>query len=227
MKTKILKIEKVKVDENLYPRIKWDFVTRARYYNALKSGAVFPPITVAVNSEGKNILVDGQHRLLANKDNKETHIECEILEGLTDEQIYEEAVKRNVAHGRQFSTQEIVKIAVRLKDLGYDDIKVSELTLIPLDKLTEFVAKRTTLITNTNSKTSLKSPLQHLAGVDLATEPNQSVFNSKSQIQLLDSVICLLKNNWLDTKSEVVLEKAVKIYELLVPYIPEEEIAVK
>jgi hypothetical protein len=53
METQIIKINDIVIDEELYPRIHWDFVTKAKYYNALRSGnAKFPPIAVAL-FEGK------------------------------------------------------------------------------------------------------------------------------------------------------------------------------
>lgn len=222
METKILKIKQIKLDDKLYPRFKWNYFTKAKYYNALKSGAVFPPIIVA-KLGFKYILVDGQHRLEAYKDVGETHIECEVLTGLTREQIFEEAVKRNVIHGRQFSTQEVVRIVATLKNFGYNKIKISQLVCIPAKQLKQFVADRITGITDTDEKVPLKAPLKNLAGIDLEEKPNQSIFSNTSQVQLLDSVISLLKNEWIDLNSGLVRGKLKTIYRLLIPYFIKKE----
>ena len=221
---KIIPITSIKIDEEIYPRVSVDWVTSARYYNALKSGAVFPPIVVAV-LEKKFILVDGGHRLKAHKDNKETHLKCEVLKGLTRAEIYEEAVRRNSTHGRQFSTQEVTKIIVTLENFGYDSAKISELVRIPANELKSFVAKRMTRITETNEEIYLKSPLKHLSGIIQDEMPKQDLFNSKSQIHLLSCVIDLLENKYVNRTDELVMEKLAKIYKLLPDYLILEEVA--
>lgn len=227
MKTKIIKIDKIKVDKTVYPRVDSDWVTKAKYHNALLSGAKFPPITIA-KFGSKNILVDGLHRLLAYQSTKQTHVECEVLEGLTMNKIYEEAVKRNLTHGRPFSTHEVVMIAVRLQDLGYSPAKVSELVNIPVDKITNFILKRTTLPNEDNERFALKSQLKNLAGTSQDGEPDQNIFTGRTQVNLLDSLISLIENNWLDLNSEMIMEKLIKLAGLinslnLKTILPEEE----
>ncbi len=63
MKQQLLRIEQVKVDKELYPRANVDFVTCARYLNALKSGEQFPPITVAKLGEEYNLRIGKPHHM--------------------------------------------------------------------------------------------------------------------------------------------------------------------
>ena len=59
-----LSVNDVVWDASVYPRQKWNTSTIERYAEAMRSGAVFPPITV---EEGTNRLLDGKHRLEAYK----------------------------------------------------------------------------------------------------------------------------------------------------------------
>lgn len=218
MKQKLLKIEQVKVDKDVYPRMQVDWVTCARYYNALKSGATFPPITVAKLGT-QYLLVDGAHRLKSHKDNKETHIQVEVLEGLDKKGIYLEAVKRNNSHGRQFSTQEVTQICITLEAWNMSEEEISEIVRIPAVDIKPFVAKRMTRISETQEAISLKAPLQNLAGIEVSEDFDQSRISSKSQLQMLDVVTLMLKNGWIDKDSQIIKEKLIKLYELLKPYV--------
>ncbi len=219
MKTeiKLLKISSIKMDKKLYPRTGIDWTTCARYYNALKSGAEFPPIVVA-RRRLSYVLIDGAHRLKAFKDAKETHIQVEVLIGLSDKQIYLEAIKRNASHGRQFSTQEVAKITITLKEWNMSGKDISELINIPVDKLDDFIAKRLSATTGGKSEI-LKAPLKHLAGTlqDENQITEQGVLASRGQGQLLDSVVVMLQNNWFNLESNLVKSKLHKIYKLLIP----------
>ncbi len=210
---RIIPINKVKIEKETYPRIGVDWITCARYYNALKSGAKFPPIIVA-QSDKQYFLVDGAHRLKAFKDNKETHIQVEILKGLTKEQIYLEAVKRNIIHGKQFSTQEVTSICITLEKWNLSQQEISEIVRIPTDKISPFVAKRMTRITETQEDIALKAPLRNLSQKELEFEPDQSRIFGMNQTQILDSVIKLLENNWIERDNKIVIKKLNQIHQL-------------
>lgn len=213
---KLLKIEQVKFDEETYPRMVVDWVTCARYFNALRSGAVFPPITVAILDKNY-YLVDGMHRLKAHKDNKETHIQCEVLKGLDKKQIFLEAVKRNVKHGRQFSTQEVTKICITLENWKMSQEAISEIVHIPADKITSFVAKRMTRITDTLEEVPLKASVKNLAGIPIE-KIDQKSLTGNTQLNLIESLITLLKENWIDKDNAIILKKLNKLAQLLEPY---------
>lgn len=216
-KTKLLGLKQIEIDKEVYPRISVDWVTSARYYNALKSGADFPPIVVA-KLDHRYLLVDGAHRLQAFKNNKEEHIQAEVLEGLDKPEIYKMAVKLNSQHGRQFSSQEVTQIISKLEELGVDEGIISELVGIPTDKLKPFVAKRITRVTETQDLIALKAPFRHLAGIEQEAEPEMDRFNAKSQIQVLDMAISLIENDYLNRTSEVTMEKLKKLKTLLDGY---------
>lgn len=214
MKTKILKLSEIKVDDKFYPRSMVDWMTVERYAQSMKSGAAFPKIVVAEH-QGKYILVDGAHRIGAYKRNKEEFIEAEILEGLTAEEIFIAAVKANIGHGRQFNSQERVKIILTLRDWNMSEQAISEIVRIPTDVLKPFVAKRITRITETQEIIPLKAPIHHLSEVEVSGPINQSTFSNRDQMQILNSMISLIENGWLDMKNVHVKEKVEKITQLL------------
>ena len=218
MKTKIIQIEEAICDKEIYPRNLVDWMTTYRYAKAMKSGAKFPPITVAL-FEGKNLVVDGFHRLDAYKQNKETHLEVEILKGLNKKEIFIESVKRNIGHGRQFNSQERTRIIITLEKWKISQEVISEIIRIPTDDLQPFVAKRITRITETQEEIPLKSIIRNLSRESVDEEPEQDYFANRDQLQVLNTLIILLKNKYIDTDSKIIMEKLKEVNELLEDYI--------
>lgn len=215
-KLKLLRIGSIKVDKEIYPRMHTDFVTIARYINALKSGAVFPPITVA--KLGKEyFLIDGMHRIEANKANKQTHIQAEILDLPDKKQIYLEAVKRNISHGKQFTTQEVTQIMITLEDWNLSEQQISEIIRIPATSIKPFIASRMTRITETQEQIALKNPLRHLAGGFMSQdmEEEQKDMRGTSQVDLFDDMISLFENDWIDKENPLIQSRIRKLIKLL------------
>ena len=218
METKIIEIKKVICDKEIYPRNLVDWVTTYRYAKAMQSGAKFPPITVA-SSWGKLIVVDGFHRLESLKLNKEKFIEVEVLRGLNKKQIFIESVRRNIGHGRQFNSQERTRIILTLEKWKVSQEVISEIIRIPTDDIQPFVAKRITRITETQEEIPLKSIIRNLSKGDVTEEPEQDYFANRNQLQVLNTLIILLKNKYIDTNSKIIMEKLNELNKLLENYI--------
>ena len=215
-KTKIFEISELVLDNELYPRNAMDWITSLRYSEAMKSGAKFPSIVVALCSgDGKNYVVDGFHRIDALKKLKQTHTQCEFLGELSRKEIYIEAIKRNNAHGKQFSSQERTRIIITLEKWNLSQEAISHLVAIPISELEPFIAKRMTRIGSED--VALKSPLRHLAGTEMTNVSAQQPLANRNQIQLLDGLLALLRNDWIDFGSELVREKLFNILQLLKP----------
>lgn len=212
MKTKLLKIEDIEFDEEIYPRTSKDWQNVYDYSESLKTGAVFPPITVALFNR-KYVLIDGKLRIEAYKLNKEEYIQANVLTNLSKKKMYEEAVRRNVKHGRQLSPQEKRIACLRLLDFKYTTKEVSEIVQIPLDKLTSFTAESLTN-TITGRKIVLKAPLQHLSGSqidDEVVELQKGMFGY-SQIALINNVLHLVENDLLDLQDKKIRESVSELY---------------
>jgi len=206
---RLMQLDEIHVEEKLYPRVHVDFYTVARYINAMKSGAVFPAIRVAKSSQsGLNVLVDGKHRIEAIRGCKENYIQVDFIEGLTDKEIFIEAVKSNINHGKRFTTQEVTQIAITMQDFNMSLNQISEIIRIPVDKIEPFIAKRIMRINETGQKIALKKPLipnlseyaQGPQGFEegIKVQAKSQVLDGRSQIRTVDSLITLFKNNWVE-----------------------------
>lgn len=215
MKTRILEVEQIIQDEELYPRYKENWFLTNKYAKAMQAGAVFPPITVALYAS-QFYLIDGKHRILANKKNKQKTIQAEIIRLNSKNKIFAEAVNRNVVHGAALSTQETVNCIQKLKAMNFSYEKISGIIQIPVKNIKPFVASR---ITNsvTGEEIALKAPLHHLAGekTSEAVLMTQQVYSAKSQEHVLDQFIHLLETNAFNLQNERLLNKLKVVRKLI------------
>jgi len=216
----LIKISKIIVDKSLYPRDDWSFQTAYGYSQAMLAGGKFPPIVVAM-SGGKYYLVDGRHRIEASKILKKTEIEAEIVVGWSKQRIFEEAIKRNISHGKALTVHEKRVIALRLRNWNYPPNKISGLIQVPLDKLDNFIAQRLVnaitgetiaesgrIIRSTNTPMIVKSGIKNAVNwetIDKKTvEKLQPSVYSGSQLSLLRQLINIIRAGLLDTHNKEV-----------------------
>jgi hypothetical protein len=102
-----MKISDVRVVTDLYPRIKEDSEAISRYRDSIEQ---LPPIVVARDG----ILVDGFHRVQAHKLENIEYINVENLGDISDNEIFNEAIRRNSSHGQQLSQKDKRVIAKKL-----------------------------------------------------------------------------------------------------------------
>ena len=205
MRTRLINMKDVTWKQDFYPRIKPNWLVSYQYSQAMRAGAIFPPIVVAKH-RGKLILVDGKHRMEATKLTKEKYIKATILDGLSEKQIYIEAVKSNVAHGYPLAPKEKREIILRLQDMDMSENLICELVRVPTDKLTTFVGGN--LVNDITGQVIVKAPLQHLAGGDFSydMDKQQRHFAVMSQQQLLIQVIDLIDKDMIDKKDKRTLK---------------------
>lgn len=141
MKTQILKIKEIKEKENLYPRKEYDQILVRRYADEMKAGATFPPIKVTTQGK-KFFLVDGKHRIGAYLINNEEIVEAIVLDELTDKEIFFEAVKSNLSHGKGLSEEDLESIKITLENFEYSESQISTLLRIPATKLKHLTAEK-------------------------------------------------------------------------------------
>jgi len=206
-KRRVLKIADIDERQDLYPRNNYNWQTAYDYQVSMKAGANFPPVVVTIQ-KGKFMLVDGKHRLEALKKNKETHVEAEILKPMSDKQIYIEAIKRNITHGRIFSPQEKADICVRLKDLKISTAMIAKIVNIPASKIQGFVADRISFTTQ-GEAFAVKKPLRHLSGKTVKSDTPlvQIPFQGNSQVGIIDELTALIEENLIDFKDKVVIAR--------------------
>lgn len=217
---KLISIDSVIWDANLYPRVQLDWLTSYRYSESLKSGAEFPPIVVG-EFEDKYYLIDGWHRINAYKTNKQTAIEADIIKVDSLNDIYIQAIKRNVVHGRTLSQYERAKAIVRLKEMHLDLEQIEKIICIPAQKLELFVSKRMTLETERTKSLVLKGALRHYSGEELnelerqTIEESQIPIQSRNQLQILNEFITMIQNNLFDLSNPKIEKKLKQASNLL------------
>lgn len=219
----LVNINEVVIDNELYPRTGTFWLNIYKYSENMKAGSKFPPIVLA-KIKGKNILVDGRHRLEARKLLKKDKISAILHTDWDRKKVLEEAIKSNIGHGLSLSPYEIRRLVLKLRLLKYKEKDISGLVNVPIGKLEKFVAQRAvSAITGEaiGEQVIVKAPLKHLAGETYNSEQLEIIENSqgeisaKTQINLLDQVIILLENNLIDSKNDKILERIDTIKDLI------------
>jgi hypothetical protein len=222
-KTKVLRIDQIEIDDSIYPRKSPDWITSYKYANSMRAGVVFPPITVA-RIDGKIKLVDGYHRIQANKTNKIEHIEGTVLEGLTKEQAFLKSIEMNIAHGQPLNVADRVRVIVKLKELNYPMEKISQIVHIPVNKVESFVANRVTTTTIGSKPLVLPTSVTHLSHESPIKESEsyitqESSFPTSHQIQVFKGAVKLLENPKFVRKDDKTLEVLKTLKTLLDKYL--------
>lgn len=205
MKQQVLKIKQIKIDPELYPRNKYSWYIANDYKNSMQSGAIFPPIVVALLDE-KYYLVDGRHRIEATKLLKQEHIQGVVHQGLTKKDIFVMSVKANISHGYTLSMQDKVLVIDKLEKFNLKSSEISSLINMPIEKIEKFKVER---ITNTVSGETiyLKATTKNFAGIEVPDDfnKNQTNYSTRGQIALLSQTISLIENEMLDLNNQNII----------------------
>jgi len=78
-----------------------------------------------------NILIDGLHRLKANKQAGNKEIECIVEKTESENEIYLRAIETNATHGLQLSMKDKQSVAVKLYDLKNRERLIKSLSVSP------------------------------------------------------------------------------------------------
>ncbi|MFW6282972.1 MAG: ParB N-terminal domain-containing protein [Minisyncoccales bacterium] len=215
---KTIEIKKIKILDEIYPRVQLNWQTSYDYAESMKSGAKFPPIVIGLY-KGNYVLIDGYHRIEAKKLNKEQKIQAEIHTNIDKKKMFEMAIKLNISHGKTLTPYEKRKIALRLREMKYPNSKVSELIQIPLNKLDNFVGQR--LVNTITGETIVKSGVKHFAGKNLPENISKNLEESENkmivvdQVKFINQLIDLIKKGFIDIENEKVARKIEELKELI------------
>lgn len=237
IKTKI-PISQIVLDKSLYPRNDYFWQVAYDYSESMKAGAVFPRIVVAKLGNSM-VLVDGKHRMEAliilsnakvngkhNKNKEVPMADVEVLVGLNRNQIYEEAIRRNITHGKSFSVQEKLNIAVKLRDLKYSTEQISKLVQIVPSKLTPLITRRL-FNSITGQEVILKKEFENISdesrqegfennnASNLDVEVLQQSFAGKSHEKIIDELIILISSKAIDLKDGKMIQRLKKLKALI------------
>jgi len=212
-KTRILKIDELNFDDDLYPRLKVNWLTAYQYAQAMRAGATFPPILVGKYG-GKMYVVDGWHRVKAYEILKEEYIEAIIKNYSSRREMLVDAINANIAHGRPLSVQEKVRLVEKLSNEKFTVEQISQILRIPVDQIEKFKAR--TIYTPSGEPIYLKSIVAKSKPTANETlTVNMEKFNVRTVIELLEQLIELLESNIFPWHDEKVRELAIKTHNLL------------
>lgn len=164
-----LAIEKIIVDENIYPRSSVNEFNISKLVAALASGVVLPPITV----EAKTFrLVDGRHRFEAYKKNKIKTIEVVTKVYKNEADLFADAVRCNIGHGLQLDSYTVRAAVIRLTEYGYSKEAISDVVRMPVEQL-EKIERGYASEQASGKPIALKGGLSHLKGTSLSPQQMQ------------------------------------------------------
>lgn len=213
MKMKIIKIGKLAFDPEIYPRMEVQWLTAYQYAQAMRVGDEFPPITVG-SFEGKLYVIDGWHRIEAKKLLKQEHIQAVIKSYKDKKEMFLDAIKSNIQHGRQLSTHEKVRLVHKLQEMAFELNQISQIVKIPLDKIELFQAR---VIIGSNGKPIyLKSSVVRTqADVKDMLSVDQTSLSTRTSLQLLQQLVELIRSNVLSFSDEKAKALGVELLGLL------------
>ena len=115
-----INLSKIRIDCGTQARLKIDERVVSEYCEAIKAGAVFPPVTIF--SDGTSYyLADGFHRYFAHKAAGAPGVECEVINGTLREAILH-SLGANGSHGLQRSNADKRNVVIiMLKDIEWSD----------------------------------------------------------------------------------------------------------
>lgn len=128
MRTKILKISDIIVEDKYYPRVEPSESLIKEYAKLIEKGTLFPPIQVALFKK-KYYLVDGNHRLNALASLGEDYVNCEVRTNFPSmDDIYIASIKANLKHGRRLTQRDKEKIALTMKEMQFKVEDIAAMT---------------------------------------------------------------------------------------------------
>ena len=221
MKNAILKIREIEIDEKLYPRNEFIENVAKEYADAMNSGEAFPPIYVALYKK-KYLLVDGRHRVEANKIRGERYIQCNIKDNFPDEgSIYLAAVRANLRHGVRFGKQDKIKIGYTLKQMGYDTGDISKLTGLTVKKIEKVILPKLGKITVTSKVKKGKYPrvikerIRQKEPINILSRKEEAFINETNkaewQILKLQETLNYIKTEKIDVENKKVCNLITRI----------------
>jgi ParB-like chromosome segregation protein Spo0J len=211
-KVMTLPIEKLVEDFNFYPRHSVDSTTVSHYADAMKAGAVFPPIRVDAKSLR---VIDGFHRLAAHRRAGINEILVSLEETADEADFFERAIVANSAHGHRYSPFDHARILLRAKELGLEREKVAVALQVSPVRLEEI--ERGFAHSETQSVVPLKRTIAHMA--DREMSPAQIEANNKlggmKQTFYVNQVILLLENDLVNVEDKGLVSRLETLTALL------------
>lgn len=207
-------IERILIDENLYPRNQVYWKHTQAIMGALKVGQTLPPIVLG-KREDRFILIDGRHRLEAHRRLKRAKIGAMITR-LLEKEWFAEAVRLNTSHGQGLSYQEKISASMILQRAEYKPQEIAKIVHIPLESLLEAIKQRGTWLSPDDIKPVVaKAPMAEEAkrkgrqwletAAASGLDEEQKILSGASFERLAEELLVLLKDDHLDANDKEIV----------------------
>jgi len=127
-----VKLSDLILDYNVYPRNDISSVHVTSLCDALEIGDPVPPITVCGKTKR---ISDGFHRFKAHERLGREMIEVVWRDYKNDAELFKDAVRMNVSHGRAFDPYDRKRAVLRLKDFGLTPRDISDVVRLPMHRV--------------------------------------------------------------------------------------------
>lgn len=217
-------IANLKLDPDIYPRLKTNPQTVYRYAQVLKAGKELKPVTAGILSD-KVYLLDGEHR-------RQAHLFCHLktidveepIKQYTDKkEMRYDAYQLNSENALQLSNQEINLGIYRLTQDGFSKEQIVNCFKIPIDKLEK---RRIRIQVGKNGK--LLSPkkafwdvIQKQGIASLSPKETEELREVQDNVNvnrisiLLSQIISILKWSLFPVKDENIMGQILEIHKLI------------
>ena len=220
MKVTQVKLAKLNFDYSLYPRQDVSSIQISDMVDALAAGEEFPPIIV---EKGTNCVVDGWHRAKAHlrfyKDDANATIDAFVKKYPNEKERYLDAVRLNAKHGRRFAPNDKTKALVCAQELGIELVTIAKALNITVERAEEICVEKTaTLKTPGGTKqVAIKRTVRHIRGKVITKRQAEVVtkLGGMEQAYYCNQLIILLETGLINKESSNVIERLVKLHELL------------
>ncbi len=148
-----------------------------------------------------------------NQTEQKTHIQAEIAKFTNKKDMFLEAIKRNAQHGKQYSFQEKIILAGKMKKMNISQATITKILGIRKDKLKTVVEGRVTS-TVMGDPIVLKGPATHMINQifsDEEKDAHSKITGFHSQISMLEMVVDMLDTNMFDLTDKKVVEKLMEL----------------
>lgn len=194
-------------DYSVYPRSSVNVMHVSNLADALRSGAVLPPIVI--DGASKRI-IDGFHRTAATLrvHGPDGTIECEVREYATEGDLFLDCVRLNSDHGLTLTPFDRAKIATTATELGLAEDTVAAALHMPSDRLAKLVERKTSFDAD-GSVIPIKNVAGHLKGVPLTDVQMKGMKRSSgwSARFYCEQLLNILRSDLLDMSDRPTLEK--------------------
>jgi len=218
---KRVKVSQMTFDPDIYPRDKVDDYAVGELTYALEAGALFPSLILDAESFR---VIDGEHRRRAYERfyGEDHEPDCILRHYHNEAERILDAIRLNAVHGKRLSTHDKLVAMQRAKRLGADTGAIASALQMAEDRLMKIARAKTAIAPKSAppGQRVLKPAATHLAGQRITKQQcagNARLGGNKQEF-IIDQVIILLENNFIRRDSEGVMNRLLRLKQLLMEF---------